>query len=196
MSRRAFCATTASGALLGLSGCSILSAGRYPWRHYDEHVDALLISANGNDLVVLGQQFHYVFTNVPTISKLIASSFHGQVRVQFSQFQVNAKNRVIGGYTLTAPDTLTAAQVDEANRLGYVRGPGGVLTLNGTLVGTRHAGITLKLDGVNALKRSHDISVQEAIDGNAPSATPLSQSGNGKLYLFEFLLVVLFLWAS
>jgi hypothetical protein len=196
MSRRTFCAAAASGALLGMTGCAISEMGRYPWRDYDEHVDALLISANGNDLVVLGQQFHYVFTNVPMIAKVISSSFHRQVTVRFGVFYVAANNQVSGGYVLTAPASLSAGQTEEATRLGYIRGPSGVLTLEGRLAGTRYAGTKINLDGQNTLTRSHDISVKESVDGHAPSATPLTQSGDGKLHLFQFLLVFLFLWAS
>lgn len=135
-------------ASLLLSGC--ITSGMYESskpHSYQELVDAVLISRDGDKMVVMADSYHYVFDTPQMLSKTFNADFYSQVRAEFTDFEVSGWGDLSGSFLLVLPqDASTAAQA-EAAVLGYERAGDGRMSYRDQVRGKRYAANGIKPEG-------------------------------------------------
>lgn len=181
-------------AVLFLAGGCVTSE-LYKTHEYTETLDAVMVSADEQWMVVLTPDHHYVFPLPEAVRKTFSAEFHEQVGARFDGFHVNALQGVSGQYRLYLKN---ASEVDRAAALaaGYYA-EGNLLIFEESIAGTRYPANGLRVDETmqaQALNQRYQISVEESLRphllGLRTLVTPLAVMADGLLVIFSVPLVV------
>ncbi|MEH6494060.1 hypothetical protein [Halopseudomonas sp.] len=187
------CRAALIAALFLAGGC--VTSELYKTHEYTEPLDAVMVSADEQWMVVLTPDYHYVFPLPEAIRKTFAAEFHEQVGARFDGFQVNSRQGVFGQYRLYIKN---ASEVDRAAALaaGY-HAEGNLLAFEESIAGTRYPANGLRVDEAmqtQALNQRYQIRVEEILRphllGLRTLVTPLAVMADGLLVVFSVPLVV------
>ncbi|WP_233874760.1 hypothetical protein [Paraburkholderia adhaesiva] len=121
MNRRIFICASSAIAIGSISGC--LTHGLYEnidrpeYRTYTETVSQILISADGKNLVFIGEDYHYIFDAPEHFAQLLDSPLHKDLTATFNSFSVSTNGAVTGFVRLELDnigekDAIIASQYD------------------------------------------------------------------------------------
>ncbi|MEH6566397.1 MAG: hypothetical protein V7756_13800 [Halopseudomonas sp.] len=181
-------------AVLFLAGGCVTSE-LYKTREYTETLDAVMVSADEQWMVVLTPDHHYVFPLPEVVRKTFAAEFHDQVNASFEGFSVSSMQRVSGQYRFSIRRAREADR-SAALAIGY-HAEGDRLVFEGSVDGTRYPANGLRVDEsmqTQALNRPYQIRVEESLRphllGLRTLVTPLAVMADGLLVIFSVPLVV------
>lgn len=184
-------------AVLWLAGCVTSELYRNSGSRYREPVDQVMVSTDGQWLVVLTTQYHYIFAMPEVLRETFAADFYPQVEANFKGFEINSSDRISGTYRLQLSAQAAEAQQRAAQAIGYSR-DGEQVVFEGRLRGQRYASNGIGVDQSllhRRLNQLYYIDVTEKISPQALAArtlvTPLTVMADGALVLFSIPLVVL-----
>lgn len=161
MNRRKFLSTSGAIILLsGMVGCSSTTEPSARAMPYKETINSVLISSDGKTLVVLGQDYHYIFDLPASLLKTLQGSFHPYVQATISRFTVNASNEVIGNVLLRLGDTPEDAKT-AALQAGFVERNGNTL-LSLQMHGRRYKASQVEVQPQYQLNRAYIVNVDVA----------------------------------
>jgi hypothetical protein len=123
--------------VLSVSGC--FTPMLYEARPYNETASSFLVTEDGSRLVVLGEQYHYIFDDIsPSLKGILLSPLNLRtvVAATLANFYVNSDNVVTGDYSLLLSAEASDEQRKSAIRAGFVPPD---LSLEGHLKGVRYS---------------------------------------------------------
>jgi hypothetical protein len=161
--------------------------------YYNETVSSVLITKDNSKLVVVGDNYHYLFDNTNVLASIVKSPIHGKMEAEFSKFIVEDDNRVMGDLKIKI-NRFTEQECVDALRLGFVKIPEG-LVINLTLRGTRYRPGDIVLADNYQLNDEYTVLVS-APEGGAKkalkiAATPITVAADGVLVLLGVPLILL-----
>lgn len=177
---------------IGLAGCS--TEPNVKIRTYTEQVSTLLLSANGEQLVVLGKQYHYIFKAPPELVHLASSPLKTHVTALIDPFEVKLDGTITGTYTLVFNNGIPPVSDGEIRALGFTRHDDGGWLLSSTLSGRRYLiGNTLRMGRIHeALPQTYTVTVnaQETPSDQVTEelVTPIVMASDGVLLIYYVLL--------
>lgn len=158
---------------MGIVGCTSSAIRR---ESYKESVSSVLISADGKSLVVMTQNFHYIFKTTPTLVQALKGSFHEFLVARFSDFRVVASGGITGNVSLgllaSAPDDA----VEDAVKAGFSRTPKGALFVS-RLEGMRYQPGEIQPLETYKLNQSYEIEVLSEQRVETVTMTPVHLIG-------------------
>jgi len=180
-------------ALFFAGGC--VTSKLYESRDYTETLDAVMLSADQQWMVVLTPKHHYVFPLPAVLRETFSAGFRTKVSASFDQFSVSSAQRVSGHYRLQISDA-NAAEREAALAAGY-RADDQTLVFDGQITGTRYAANVVRADESlrqQALNRDYRIKVSESLGPHVVAlrtlVTPLAVMADGMLVIFSVPLVL------
>jgi hypothetical protein len=92
-------------ATAGISGCAAITdiAEERP-KKYLESVSSVLISEDGKKLVVMSEEFHYIFDAPPVLVLTLKGELHPYLLAEISPFRVGLDGRTVGRVALKLSD--------------------------------------------------------------------------------------------
>ncbi|MEL0169435.1 MAG: hypothetical protein VW877_15030 [Pseudomonadaceae bacterium] len=181
---------------LGLSGCVTDALYRNGATSYQESIDQVLVSADGQWLVVMTGRYHYVFPMPEVLGRTLGADFQPAVQASFASFKVKSLGRVSGTYRLQLTAQASPQQQSAALSAGYQQKQRQVF-YEGGLHGKRYpAGdIVAGEDGrYQRLNQRYYVYVTETMSPPALAArtlvTPLAVMADGALVIVSIPLVV------
>ncbi len=106
---------------LGVTGC-VTHELREKTRNdssYTEDVTSVLISEDGEKLVFIGDDYHYIFDAPVGLSHSLRSSFRKSLFFKFREFRVDNNDRITGKLTISLDESASQEDKEEAIKLGY-----------------------------------------------------------------------------
>mgnify|MGYP003704415217 CR=1 FL=1 len=176
----------------GLAGCA--SKAQVAEVTYTENVSTLLLSADGKELVVLGEKYHYVFPAPQEIVRLEASPLKTSVVAIIDPFTVQPDGSLGGSYTLEFKPADAAAPEAALAELGFVKEADGRWLFHGALSGKRYLiGNTLKQwRSQEKLQRTYTVTVRDLQSAHDRAAdklmSPVALASDG-VFLIYFVLL-------
>ena len=154
---------------------------------YIENVSSLLISSDGEKLVFIGKDFHYIFDSPKQIGKVLKSSVHQYVTAKFGNFRLHEDNHIVGAVTLVLSKSTPMGLRPEATELGFakkVKEP----VLRVVLLGTRYkANNEIPKLNEEKLNKTYEVIIEEkpgALTQAATiAATPITLAADGVLVI-------------
>jgi hypothetical protein len=194
--RREFLVWTALLSL-GITGC-VTHELREKIRSdasYTEEVTSVLFSEDGEKLVFIGDDYHYVFDVPVRLSLSLHSSFRKSLFAKFKEFRVDKNAHIIGNITITLDESASQKDKKEAIELGYDEESVSP-TLELSLQGKRYKSGGVATDRVEyKLNYTYKLTVLEersSLEKAAlTSATPISILADGVLIIGGVSLVIL-----
>lgn len=161
-------------------------------RRYTEQVAQLLISQDRKQLVVLGDQYHYVFEAPADLLRLLESTLHARLSAAIGPFHVALDGSTQGGYRVFLPADLSADERELAQSLGFLaaEAPSTGWALERALKGKRYVvGNTFRAArSPHTLNRSYSVAVEaEEAPGQRTVeqlATPVAIASDGVLLIY------------
>ena len=135
--RRLILLSGVMGAAGLLTGC--LTNALFKNEEYTEDVSSVLISQDGETLVVIGKEHHYVFEAPRVIVQTLRSSFHASVVGAFGRFSVDSDGQTSGQYRLLLRKSAGEQDRADALAVGYESSEDGQLSFSGELRGVRYS---------------------------------------------------------
>jgi hypothetical protein len=193
MKRRDFLLTMTAGITSVLSGCLTKevmkgSPSSIESHAYTETVSAFLITSDGKNLVVLGDNYHYIFNAPLNLIQTLQASFHPLISANLSGFTVK-DNEVSGQYELTLDPKATDEHKAAARKIGYELYPDGSMVLRDTLSGTRYSAKDFNAAAIkNKFNKTYQVEVSELRKvGGGPGPkillTPITIAADGALII-------------
>jgi hypothetical protein len=185
-------ASTAS--LMGLSLAACTTSPTIKVRTYTEQVSTLLLSADGRQLVVLGKQYHYIFSAPPELYRLVHSPLKTHVTAMMDPFDVTLNGTITGAYTLVFNNDDASVSDDDIRALGFQRHEDGRWLLRSKLSGKRYLiGNTLRQGRIHeTLQQTYTVTVhaEETLGDKAAEGlvTPVVLTSGGVLLIYYVLL--------
>lgn len=192
-SRRRFLLTAGLASWTGLlPGCA--SSPEVVVQTYTEQVSTLLLSRDGRQLVVLGEQYHYVFAAPSELVELAKTTWKSEVTALIDPFEVSLDGRIHGQYTLVLARLPAGVTPQVLNALGFVSTQEGRWTRRGVIAGRRYmVGNTLREGRTReALPQTYTVTVRAQTTKGQQVAdelsTPIVMTANGALLIYYALL--------
>lgn len=190
MRRRKMMGLSAGLPLLGLSGC--ITARMHEERTYSEKLLGVLISADKKSLVVVGEQYHYIFTAPSQVVAALDPQLQpGIEAASFQGFRVSANNSIEGRLLLQTRRDATPAQLLAARQAGFEE-RGGRMTAEALMQGNRYAVRDRMPLPLQKLNRDYYVRVsEEASEATRvlkAAATPVTVAADGLFFIGAVLL--------
>ncbi|WP_322026749.1 hypothetical protein [Burkholderia sp. BCC1977] len=195
ITRRRLLAASLAAACLPLSGC--FTPKLYKDSDYHEQVSGFMITEDGNRLVVLGADYHYIFDLPASLRPVLLSRYRKALHTAFAGFHASGSS-VTGHYRIVLPKEASADDQQAATADGFTAAQAG-LVLEGDIVGKRYS-----TDGFTAKGKVNDKTAQAFNERytvyitESPSAvgmglrilaTPVTVAADGVLVLGGIVLV-------
>lgn len=161
-------------------------------RHFVEKINTFLITQDGKNMIVAGNQHHYIFNPNDTLKFILGWSERKRVKVTFDNFTINSDQSVVGSYQLRIDnaDNLPKETIAQLTAKGFTRSASLplFLTYYGQIQGTRYLADNFKMPAAMQFSQTYSINMIE----NQPSATeaikrilltPLAVAADGLLIL-------------
>ena len=162
---------------------------------YSEEVTSILMTKDGENIVFIGDDYHYVFDAPLELSDSLRSSFRKSLFAKFKDFRVDIQNKVVGTVTLTLDESASQDDKNEAIKIGYEKRPDGP-ALELTIFGKRYNSGDVTIDNAGyRLNYTYQVKVLEergSFEKAAlTAATPITVLADGALWLVGVPLVIL-----
>jgi hypothetical protein len=188
--------TLSSLALLSSTGCVTKKLYETLETHdtqYDETALSFLVTEDGSKLVVLGEKYHYIFSDIsPSLTQVLGSQLRTVVAADLANFRVRRDNVVTGDYTLHLSEQASDEQRRSAAEAGFVV-PG--LTLPGHLKGVRYSAEGFPSPPeTQRFTRPYVVSITEDAESKLAAKimlTPLTVAADGVIVLGAVVLILL-----
>lgn len=115
--RRHLLAMSVAGIAGLMNGC--VTSALFKTSAYTERVSSVLISEDNTKLVVIGQNYHYIFEAPKVLVKTLQARFHKNVSAEIGSFGVDANGKVSGVLTLVLDGRASEQDRQDALALGY-----------------------------------------------------------------------------
>lgn len=157
-------------------------------RTFTEEVSSFLMTQDTNQLIVIGQKHHYIFTTNDTLKFILGGFEKNRVKATFNNFVINSDQSVSGEYTLTV-DALNLPL--ESKKLliakGFVFSPT-VLTYRSAVQGKRYLADQFVLPITLQFNQKYNITMHENYVSNSATIerillTPLAIVADGVLIM-------------
>lgn len=192
MKRRTFLALPAVAASGILAGCADFGPATKAWMkdsEYDETLSTFLITADGKQLVVLGQKYHYIFEMPPGLATVLTAPYRPKIHTAFNDFETHG-DAITGRYTmrLDYPDAPTGSDVRERALADGFKKDHGYLTSEGTISGKRYLPNDVTPSSVpQAFNRPYHVTVTDKLTavghGAKLALSPIAMAADGALGL-------------
>jgi len=161
-------------------------------RAFEEKINTFLITADGNQIIVVGNQHHYIFNANKTLKFILQWQHKQAVTADFSSFRIDNNQAVTGSYNLKikAGKKLSIAKRKLLISKGFTEHP---VTKNlyydGNLQGKRYLANAVKIPNTMLLNKTYTIQMLETMPDSATNAvkkillTPLAIAADGLLIL-------------
>ena len=185
--RRFFTVIVSTAIALFVTGCTTRAfgpAGRAD-ASYQEYIDTVLMSQDGKNVVVVGKEYDYIFSDASDLSRLIKSDVHPYLSAEFGGFSVVPGNRVSGTLKLNLTST-DASVIQKATALGFHSSSTKKLQVQLPLHGIRYRkNPEVKVGESYKLNRSYSVQVflPKKVDVGETMMTPLKVAGAGAMML-------------
>lgn len=138
------------------------------WRHptYSETISQFLTTEDTRQLVFIGKDYHYIFSDVSSLFEILNWPDRGILRAHFSKpFHVDSQNIVTGSYAIHCECWgISADQIAWLEQRGFRRSAGTdgavVLQKEGDIVGKRYASGGVQLSNTSELITSHEVQIE------------------------------------
>ena len=163
-------------------------------QHYQEEISSFLITKEGEKLIVIGKEYHYIFPADETLKFVATWSNKAQIHATFSTFRVKTDQTLSGTYTFSIGDQQYPL-VPEIKKLlvskGFEPHVGlkNRMTYTGQLQGSRYLIGELEIPPTMKLSKTYQISMMEKQVLSASEVTkrilltPLALSADGLIIL-------------
>jgi len=159
-------------------------------RYFTEEISSFLITQNGQSLIVIGKQHHYIFTANDTLKFVLGWAEKKRVKANFNHFVIRSDQTVYGSYSLTvnmndlnaaAKNVLLKHEFEQDKKQNTLR-------YNGSVNGVRYLAGNVTIPATLKLNQKYTLEMTE----HYPSAsaaiqrvllTPLALVGDGLLIL-------------
>ncbi len=160
-------------------------------RTFVEEINSFLITQDGKNLIVVGQQHHYIFTPSDTLKFILTAPEKKYVKASFNTFSISSDQSVYGSYTLTvdAKQGLPAETGKLLIAKGFTNNPTQKnLTYHGSVQGTRYLADKFQLPATLQLNQKYTINMRESYTSASATMerillTPLAIAADGLLIL-------------
>lgn len=187
---------------LWLSACTTTTTGLWEKHQYTETVSHFFISADGTAVVLIGEDYHYIFQDADSLVNILSWTERHKLRGEFpSAFKLENDQQVSGSFSIICDCTdVDSAQIEwlKAHHFispetGSTEEKQGKYRFEGTLAGTRYQAGGLDLSRYTALNRPYEIDVWSYRNSNTMRAlfTPIAVAEDGIATLFAAPLMVL-----
>ena len=119
-----------------LASC-VFTPELYKEHSYKESFSSILLSKDGNHLVVASPNFHYIFDTPPTLRSTFKSSYGRKVKARFGEFGLFTSNKITGRVYLELLGA-TPEESKSAQDSGYRKKNKHVLTARVEMKGKRY----------------------------------------------------------
>ncbi|MBN3788244.1 hypothetical protein [Burkholderia sp. Ac-20353] len=191
--RRLLTAGMVAGSL-ALSGCFTRDLYEKKDKKYIESVSAFMITEDGKKLVVLGDQYHYIFDLPEQLRPVLMSSYRKSLRSSFYSFHADGSS-VTGHYRTALPQDASAADRQAAVADGFAETKNGVV-LDGEISGKRYTAngfAPMQNTAAQAFNERYQVFITEPLSafdkGLRLLATPVTVAADGVLVLGGIVLV-------
>jgi hypothetical protein len=106
---------------------------------YNEKVSSVLMSSDGKKIVVLSNNFHYIFDAPADLVKLLNSPLKKNVSANFGGFHVDGNNNINGQLNIVTDKNSSEDDKKEAIAIGFKPRPGDEPILGLNLRGNRYS---------------------------------------------------------
>lgn len=191
MNRRLFLLYGTTTACAALGGC--VTPALFKDKEYNEKITSFMISADGKKLVVLGEQYHYIFDMPEKLLPVLKSDYRTHLNSSFDGFHVDG-SVVTGYYSLRLRDNAPTEERQQATADGFKSILHGELYFSGDIQGTRYsaADFEQKLTA-QSFNQDYLVHVTETLSpldkGVRMLATPITVAADGALLLGGVLLI-------
>lgn len=135
-SRRRFMVSGSVGVASLITGC--ITPKLYEADRYTETVSSILVSEDGNKIVVMTKAYHYIFDAPKVITMTLSAPYHKSVSAEFGTFKVDTFRNTTGEFTLLLDENATEAEQQQAISAGFKHDKTGKIRAEGTLTGVRY----------------------------------------------------------
>ena len=159
---------------------------------------SFLVTEDGSKLVVLGEQYHYIFADIsPSLTQVLGSQLRTVVAADLSNFRVTRDNVVTGDHTLHLSEQASDEQRRSAVEAGFVSpGP----TLSGHVNGVRYSAEGFPSPPVTQrFTRPYVVSITEEGESHVAAKillTPLTVAADGVIALGTVVLLLLLVYVG
>ena len=182
---------------IGTAGCMTYELRKMAKndRSYSEEVTSVLMSEDGENIVFIGDDYHYIFDAPLELINSLSSSFRKSLFAKFKDFRVDIQSQVIGTVTIYLDESASQEDKNEAIKIGYEKRPDGP-ALELTIFGKRYnsGDVTIDNEGYR-LNYTYQVKVLEergSLEKAAlTAATPITVLADGALWLVGVPLVIL-----
>ena len=107
--------------LASLMLVSCVTAKLWEESFYDESISGFLIGQQSDEVVILGEKYHYIFSN-DRLKKALLSKYRGYFKPRISDFRANG-DRILGNLGLMLdPEGLSGDEIERLTRdIGFAR---------------------------------------------------------------------------
>lgn len=98
-----------------VTGCTFKMFKNYD---YNEKLSSVLISQDKKKIVIIGEQYHYIFDAPTELVNALESSIHSKITAGFNGFKVT-KDNVISGVIVLSVRELSDIEFDIAKDIGF-----------------------------------------------------------------------------
>lgn len=155
---------------------------------YDEVVSSILVTQDRQKLVILGADYHFVFSMPKGIEAALKVPFRRAIAAEFGEFRIHPDGVVTGNYQLVMSKEDSAAHFDAASAIGFAEvGSGDHLRMLGRLYGVRYYADRASAPASRLkLNPPYRVRVINQVAGEAATkvaATPVAATADGGLAL-------------
>lgn len=162
--RRSLLVAGAISAIGFMAGCA--TSALFKPHEYVEPISAVLLTADGRQLAVLSENYHYIFDAPETVTSTLRSEFRQYVEATFQTFFVDASGRVSGEYELRISRSAPDNQKTSAIAAGFKATSRGDAVFSGELSGTRYSA-----NGIQPTSTTQRLNKEYKIYVHAPQST-------------------------
>jgi hypothetical protein len=148
--------------ILGVLIACLLSACAST-KYYDEQFSSLMVASDRSKVVVLGQQYHYVFDMPSMLDKSLSAGFRKQLSgAVISGFTIGKGGKTLGYFRLQLSKAATEADINEARALGYQTAKSGSIYSTLFVSGTRYKATPLGEDAPTLLNETYHVRIADS----------------------------------
>jgi len=160
-------------------------------KNFVEEVSTFLITQDGQSLIVVGKQHHYIFTANDTLKFVLGWAEKKRVKANFDHFTISSDQTMYGSYSLTVnmDNSLSVAAKNELLKHEFKQEQKqNTLTYRGSVNGVRYLAGDVTIPATLQLNQKYTIQMTEHYASTSAAIqrvllTPLALVGDGLLIL-------------
>jgi hypothetical protein len=132
-------------------------------KYYNEQFSSLMVASDRSKVVVLGQQYHYVFDMPSMLDKSLSAGFRKQLSgAVIRDFTISQGGKTLGYFRLQLSKAATEADINEARALGYQTTKEGLIYSTLLVSGTRYKATPLGEDAPTLLNETYHVRIADS----------------------------------